>query len=48
MPVDKRQVNRPLKVFREVLGIPASRALAPVQAGIRPAAPSIHVAAVVI
>ena len=35
-------------VIGEVLAIPASRALASVQAGIRPAAPSMHVAAVVI
>ena len=35
-------------VIGEVLVIPASRALASVQAGIRPAAPSLHVAAAVI
>ena len=35
-------------VIGEVLAIPASRALASVQAGIRPAAPSTHVAAAVI
>jgi hypothetical protein len=35
-------------VIGEVLAIPASRALASVQAGIRPAAPSMHVAAAVI
>ena len=35
-------------VAGEVLAIPASRALASVQAGIRPAAPSMHVAAAVI
>jgi len=35
-------------VVGEVLAIPASRALASVQAGIRPAAPSMHVAAAVI
>jgi ABC-type antimicrobial peptide transport system permease subunit len=35
-------------VIGEVLAIPASRALASVQAGIRPAGPSTHVAAAVI
>ncbi len=35
-------------VVGEVLAIPASRALASVQAGIRPASPSMHVAAAVI
>jgi predicted permease len=35
-------------VIGDVLAIPATRALASVQAGIRPAAPSIHVAAAVI
>jgi predicted permease len=35
-------------VIGEVLAIPTSRALASVQAGIRPAAPSLHVAAAVI
>ena len=35
-------------VIGEVLAIPASRALASVQAGIQPAAPSTHVAAAVI
>src|SRR5262249_39190211 len=35
-------------VIGEVLAIPASRALASVQAGIRPAAPSMHVAAAVL
>ena len=35
-------------VIGEVLAIPASRALASVQTGIRPAAPSMHVAAAVI
>ncbi len=35
-------------VIGEVLAIPATRALASVQAGIRPAAPSMHVAAAVI
>jgi putative ABC transport system permease protein len=35
-------------IIGEVLAIPASRALASVQAGIRPAAPSMHVAAAVV